>query len=106
MNSDRRSRSSSKDESDDSWQTQRRGIKAKLRHLHETKFFADLTVKLGPGGEDSVSCHKLILAMSSPVFETMLSERWKKYSSTTATDDTVNLMEDAHIFQLAFQVCQ
>lgn len=55
------------------WQNTNKGIKSKLNYLFESKIHSDLQVKIGTV---LIPCHRLVLIMNSPVFETMLSQRW------------------------------
>ncbi|KAK7075539.1 hypothetical protein SK128_001966, partial [Halocaridina rubra] len=53
------------------WQNQLINPNQRLAALHKSPHLADLTITF-PGHERSIQAHRLILAMSSPVFEAML----------------------------------
>lgn len=57
-------------------------LKEKWKYVFENMMLADMKLKVG-SEEEEFPCHQLILAMNSPVFETMLSQRWKTDSSET-----------------------
>lgn len=69
------------------WQLQQHSIKQKWSYVWKNELYTDVIFKIGPN-EDTISTHRIILILNSPVFETMLSQRW---SGGTGTKDHVEL---------------
>jgi len=82
------------------WQTSIKNTKDKWLHVWHNNLFTDITLQVGPG-ETSFHCHRILLIMHSPVFETMLSHRWNDSSSSKCQTSEVSLPdEQVEIFKL------
>lgn len=78
-------KSSSK--SPDPWQVNQRTLQQKWAYVWKNELYTDVIFKVGET-QEVISCHRIILIINSPVFETMLSNRWSKGSTcTSATEE-------------------
>lgn len=79
------------------WQIQIKSLDEKWAHVFQNELYTDTVLIVG-GEEDeppvTVPCHKVILIINSPVFESMLSSRWSRSGSGKGTDDVASVSED------------
>lgn len=61
----------------ETWQTISTRLKDKLTYMLKHQISTDVELKVGTGNDtETIRCHRLVLIMNSPVFESMFSERW------------------------------
>lgn len=75
------------------WQLQQRTIQQKWSYVWKNELYTDVIFKVGEK-QEILSCHRIVLIINSPVFETMLSHRWSKGTSSSKDQTEILLPEE------------
>lgn len=86
-------KSSSSSVNVDPWQLAQRSLQQKWSYVWKNELYTDVTLKVGDS-QETISCHRIILIINSPVFETMLSSRWSKGCGSTKDTTEILLPEE------------
>ena len=66
------------------WQLEVKTVDEKWKYLFENQLYTDVMLVSG-ATEEVLECHRLLLILHSPVFESMLSSRWSRSSSSSSS---------------------
>lgn len=91
----------SSSENSEPWQGSIKNLKDKWLYVWQNGLFTDVNFKVG-SVQEIISCHKILLILHSPVFETMLSLRWSDPKETNQLEIQLP-EEEPEIFKILLE---